>query len=215
LQAGGQGFESPHLHPPPPDRAPPSIHPPRARAAPESASCLPNVCLWAYGAAPASPAAPVRLRSFPRVSWLLPLSRHTFRLRRLRRLRRRCGPRVLPGAGVPPLLRAAWFGLRLALWPLWFLVPELNPFARADVEVRIEADPAEGSPSPPAGGREDLPEAVRCPRCGAGHHPAASYCQVCGTPLRPAQRGPMPRGSAGTIPRASPSPHDQPARRRR
>jgi hypothetical protein len=40
--------------------------------------------------------------------------------------------------------------------------------------------------SEPAG----LPEGVRCPRCGAGSHPAAAFCAACGTPLRPAAPAP-------------------------
>lgn len=88
-------------------------------------------------------------------------------------------PRSVPfWMGIRPLLRVFWFGVRLAIWPLWLVVPALNPFARPEVvEVRLDAEapPAE-SPLPP--------EAVRCPRYGAGHHPAASYCQVCGAALQ-------------------------------
>jgi hypothetical protein len=31
----------------------------------------------------------------------------------------------------------------------------------------------------------DPPLAVRCPSCGTGSHPAASFCAVCGAALRP------------------------------
>jgi hypothetical protein len=32
--------------------------------------------------------------------------------------------------------------------------------------------------------RQDPPLAVRCPACGAGSHPAAAFCAVCGEALR-------------------------------
>jgi hypothetical protein len=103
--------------------------------------------------------------------------------------------------GTAPLLRAAWLLLQLTLWPLWFVVPGLNPFARPDVEVELEVEPPPGvtsepPPPPPRGGPDGpggawtgpLPEAVHCARCGTGHHPAASFCQVCGAALRPPTR---------------------------
>jgi len=103
-------------------------------------------------------------------------------------------------AGTRRLGRAVGFGVRLALWPLWFVVPGLNPFARPDgVEIRVETrEPVEGpvpppgasSASPPA---ETLPQAVRCPRCGTGHHPAAAFCQVCGAALRLGAPGALER----------------------
>jgi hypothetical protein len=36
--------------------------------------------------------------------------------------------------------------------------------------------------------QQGLPEAVRCPTCGAGSHPAAAFCAVCGSPLRAPSR---------------------------
>jgi hypothetical protein len=101
-------------------------------------------------------------------------------------------------AGLRPLLRAGWFGTRLALWPLWFVAPGLNPFARPEaVEIRVVAEaPPEppAVPVPPADHPREaarpLPEAVRCLRCGTGHHPAAAFCQACGGALRSDRRLP-------------------------
>jgi hypothetical protein len=46
--------------------------------------------------------------------------------------------------------------------------------------VSAPSGPGEGS------GGARLPEAVRCPRCGVGSHPAAACCAACGAALRPA-----------------------------
>jgi hypothetical protein len=44
--------------------------------------------------------------------------------------------------------------------------------------------PGGGAGHPGSEGGVGLPQAVRCPACGTGSHPAASVCAGCGAPLR-------------------------------